>query len=286
MSKFKSISLPYPSNDPMFKASNPPYSIPGVHLPDIEVHDDLVDKDLHTQLWDYLIGRVWHHQWSPAKPPELQLYRPSDWDESWALTQNTRPTISQPRTLFASDATSLEKNHPLVWTLWTKINERLDNQYEISGVPEGAKWKDYPCPQPTDPSLKKGWRVYANASPHDLLSPNGYIHRDNPDLADETSVTIIWMASPEWYPSWGGELQFYPEDPDGQTGDHQQFNGNRAQQRGFHIGWNDEGKVVSLKPNRLLVYDGRTLHSTLASNHRYNTVLHRRIVFRARRKTI
>lgn len=286
MSKFKSQQLPYPSNESLFKSKNPPYSIPGVHLPSIDVYDDLLNNDLHKQIWEYLLGRVWHHQWSPSRSPELQLYRPNDWDDSWIDALTVRQTISQPRTLFASDEASLQKNHPLIWELWTQINARLDNQFEISGIPEGTKWKDYPCPEPVDPTLKKGWRVYANASPHDLMTPNGYIHRDNPTLTDETTVTIIWMASPEWYPSWGGEILFYPEDPDGTTGDCQQFNGNDSQQRGYQIGWNDQGRLVSLKPNRLLVYDSRALHSSLATKHRYNTQLQRRVVFRARRKSV
>jgi hypothetical protein len=284
MSKFKSIIQSTSEKVVLHKSNNPPYSIPGVDLPRIEVYDDLLDKKTHQRAWEYLIGQLWHHEWTFPANPELQIYKPSDWDDSWINSLTIRRSLSMPRCLFASDETSLQKKHPIIWELWNSINAKLNNRYEITGNPEGIKWKDYPCPETADPTLSKGWRVYANASTHCGIGVNGYIHRDTSNLSDETSVTIIWMASPVWYPSWGGELMFYPEDPDGLTGDHQQFNTPGAQQRNFQIGWQDGGRTVSLKPNRLVVYDGRTLHSTLATNHHYNTELHRRIVFRARLK--
>lgn len=264
-------------------SDNPPYSIPDVIIPQISVYDDLVDKEFHQQIWKYLLDQKWHHKWA-SPPDELQVYRPSDWDDSWINAITVRRGVSQPRTLFASDEHSLQQLHPLIYQLWEKINQRLDNKWTIAGVPEGSYYKDYPCPATQDPNMRQGWRVYANASMHDLISGNGYAHRDNKDLHDDKTATIIWMASPVWYPSWGGELVFYPEDHEGVTGDHQQFNSGDQQQRNFRIGWADEGKIVSLKPNRLLVYDGRTLHSSTATRHRYNTELQRRIVFRARLK--
>jgi hypothetical protein len=257
-------------------------SIPNVIMPEVNVYDNLVSKELHKDLWEYLISRVWAHAWLP-KEGVMQLYRPSDYDDSWYSAYVPRH-LNQPRTLFGSDEASIKSQHPLVWQLWNEINAKLNNEYEITGNTEGTVWKDYPCPPTEDPALKQGWRVYANATPHDMLATGGYIHRDSKNLEDTDSVTIIWVANQEWYPSWGGELTFYPEDPTGSTGDHQQFNAAGQQSRGFKIGWADEGKTVSLKPNRLIVYDGRTLHSTAPTKHRFNTEQIRRIVFRARKK--
>jgi len=266
-----------------YSGQEPPYSIPGIHLPKIDVYDDLVSDKFHQVVWDYLLNSQWHHKWV-SPPDELQLYKPSDWDDSWINSLTIRRTLTQPRALFASDEYSLKTHHPIIYHLWKKINNRLDNKWTIAGIPEGTHFKDYPCPPTQDPALKPGWRVYANASPHDMICGNGYIHRDNKDLLDEKTATIIWMASPKWYPSWSGEIVFYPEDPEGLTGDYQQFNSETQQQRKFQIGWPDSGKLVSLKPNRLLVYDGRTLHSTNSSKNMNNTEFHRRIVFRARLK--
>jgi len=186
--------------------------------------------------------------------------------------------------MFGSDEDSTRNRHPVIGELWDVINAQLGNNYAITGTPEGMYWKDYPVPEPTDPTLKAGWRVYANGTRHDELSMQGYIHRDNADLTDETSVTMLWVASLEWYPSWGGEILLYPEDHDGLTGDHQQFNNGPHQQcRNYKIGWQDDGKLICLRPGRLVLYDGRTLHSTQPSRHRYNTIMNMRVVFRARK---
>ena len=58
-----------------FESQDPPYSISGVHLPKIDVYDDLVDDKFHQMVWDYLLNSQWHHKWlSPAE--ELQIYKP------------------------------------------------------------------------------------------------------------------------------------------------------------------------------------------------------------------
>ena len=277
--------IPWPSDLPRSKEhNNPPFSIPGVHLPEISVHEDIVDAAMHKELWDYLNNQLWYNAWSGVEP-EMQIYRPNEWDDSWINAVSNRTTLEMPRCLFASDEASLQKKHALVWKLWEHINARLGNKYEIAGNPEGVAWNSYPCPPTQDPSLKQGWRVYANATPHDMISIGGHAHRDTPDLNDDTTATMVWIANPEWYPSWGGELMFYPEDPTGATGDHQQFGQGRwHQRRNFNIGWPDEGKIVCMKPNRLIAWDGRALHTVTPTRHRYNTIPNRRIAFRTRLK--
>lgn len=262
---------------------NPPYSIPGVIMPHWEVHDDMVSADLHKRTYDYLLQCPWHQRWAQISS-ELQLFHPSDWDDSWINAAAIRRSVAQPRTMFGSDEASTKRKHPIIGELWDSINAKLGNCYEITGADEGMGWKDYPIPTPEDPKLSAGWRVYANGTPHDMIALQGYVHRDTFDIADETSVTMLWIASLEWYPSWGSELILYPEDPDGTTGDHQQFNNGGAQQRrNFQIGWQDEGKMICMRPNRLIIYDGRTLHSTQPSRHRHNTIMNMRVVFRARK---
>lgn len=263
--------------------SIPPYSIPGTAMPHWEVHDKVVDDQFHKTVYEYLLNCSWAQRWSQL-PSELQLFKPGEWDTSWLDASVAKRTIGQPRAMFGSDYDTTKKRHPIIAELWDKINSHLGNCYEISGTSEGMPWKDYPCPTPTDPDLSTGWRVYANGTHHDLLSLQGYAHRDTHDLSDENSVTMLWVSNLEWYPSWGGEIMLYPEDPTGATGDHQQFNtGSHQQRRNFQIGWPDEGRTISLRPNRLIVYDGRTLHSTLPSRHRYNSIMNMRVAFRARK---
>jgi hypothetical protein len=286
----KHLTVPHPSNPTenkyVFKSNEPPYSIPGVRMPMVEVYDNLVSPELHKELYDYLLNQVWYLNW-PLVPAELQLYVPNKFDEGWALSKLLGRYLQFSRCGFGSDENSIQNKHPLVHRLWLEINKKLGNQYEIAGSPEGLVAKDMKCPPTTDPTLKQGWRVYANASAPGSLAGEGFphIHRDSVDLNDDSFVTIIWMANTEWYPTWGGELTFYPEDPEGITGDHQQFTSDSmAQKRNYKIGWPDEGKLVCTKPNRLLVYDGRTLHVTNNSRNNNINQLNRRIVFRARRK--
>ena len=97
MSKY--ISLP-PTVSSSATYNNPPYSIPGVILPEINVYDNVVSTELHQQVYSYLLDQVWHHQWSDV-PGELQLYKPSTADESWINAASIRRTINMPRCLFA-----------------------------------------------------------------------------------------------------------------------------------------------------------------------------------------
>lgn len=263
--------------------NTPPFSIPNVVMPHWEIHDNMVSAELHNQVYNYLLQCKWHQKWTQVKG-ELQLRTPGDWNDSWINAATVRPMLGQPRTLFGSDEASTKKKHPLIAHLWSEINSRLGNCYAITGVDEGMAWRDYPIPSPEDPNLSRGWRVYANATPHDMITLGGYIHRDNFNLDDDSSVSMLWIGSLEWFPSWGSELFLYPEDPNGLTGDHQQFNNGAGQQRrNFQIGWQDDGKMITMRPNRLIIYDSRTLHSTQPSKHRHNTIMNMRVVFRARK---
>ena len=110
-----------------------------------------------------------------------------------------------------------------------------------------------------------------------------FAHRDNPNLDQEDLVTMLYVVNPEWYPSWGAELRFYPEDKNSTTGDHQQFNIGSEQSRNFNIGWLDQGRIVSPVPGRLIVYDGRCLHATTASGNPDIETPLIKVAFRARR---
>jgi len=279
------VRLPYKEKPSVFKEHNePPFSIPGVErLPNWEVHDNFLDQAQNKKIYDYLMNCPWHQYWIGTHS-EMQLFKPNEWDASWIGPAARRPTCSQPRTMFGVDEASVKEKHPVIGELWDSINLKLDNQYTLDGEPEGMAWKDYPMPATQDPNIEQGWRCYANGSRHDELTLQGYVHRDTSDLSDENTVTMLYVATLEWYPSWGGELVFYPEDPTGATGDHQQFNDGPSQQRrNYNIGWQDEGALVCLRPNRLIIYDGRTLHSTQPTRNRNNTIMSIRVAFRARK---
>ena len=278
------IKLPLKTTPGKLQEHNtPPFSIPNVALPHYEIHDDYLSKEQHEEVYKYLLGCAWHQFWSGINP-ELQLFRPNDWDHSWVEPATKRSTIGQPRTVFGSDEASVKKSHPIIGKLWDSINAKLNNEYSITGHPEGMVWQALPVPPTEDPTLKQGWRCYANGTRHDGITGLGHPHRDTPNLSDDTSVTMIYVASLEWYPSWGSEIILYPEDPDGKSGEHQQFNQSVGQQRrNFNVGWPDDGALISLRPNRLIIYDGRTMHTTHPSSNHNNNVMNMRVVFRARK---
>lgn len=256
----------------------------------VEVYDNAIDPGMLKKVYDYAQNLSWHTHLLHMESPSLTEYVPATNPNGWhELKRKFVDSIGHGmhRTTLASDEASLKKDHLLIYLLWNKINHVLGDRYEIAGLPEGMFLKT-PPPAPADPNLKLGWRVYMNAthSPLDWGSM-GYVHRDNPNLEDETSVTILCILNDEWYPSWAGDFVIYPDDPEGLTGDHQQFHAKWQQRRNFNIGWADRGRMISPVPGRLIVYDSRCLHRTLPMqcNIGGEEKPSIRVVFRARLKT-
>jgi hypothetical protein len=249
----------------------------------ISVHDGLINKSMQEKIWEYLQVQEWHTAWRP-EPREFFKFSPSADPRTWLMPLvHTRESVMH-RTVFSSDEPGLMKDHLPVYLLWKEINRRLDNQFELTGEPEYMQEPvNDQAPGTIDANLAPGWRCYANGVHNsDIMGP-GYIHRDTINLADANSITMLYVANLEWYPSWAAEIRYYPNDPDGSTGDCQQFNTKGQQQRGFNIGWLDYGRIVSPVPGRVIVYDGRCLHATGASRTplAYPSI---KIAFRARLK--
>jgi hypothetical protein len=255
-----------------------------MHIPySIEVHDNLVSLATQAKVWHYIQNQTWHQLWAPQKGI-LNHYVPAVDKINWFKDQGYRKISSMPRCLLASDEGTLAELHAPVHQLWTELNAKLGNRYVIAGIPEGMKDPVEP-PVPKDTSLENGWRVYVNAIHNSAVTSGWYAHRDCPDLEDETAVTMLYVLNLEWYPSWGAEVLYFPDDQEGETGDHQQFNLEESQQqrRDFGIGWLDQGRVISPVPGRLIIQDGRCLHGTSLAQNTDLTYPSIKIVFRARR---
>jgi hypothetical protein len=222
---------------------NIPYSI--------EVYDNLIDSELQSKILDYVQEQEWHQVWL-EQPEQLTRYRPNE-GHNWFTTRGFQRGSSMHRCVLAEDEAELKSKHLPVYLLWKELNRKLDNKFELIGEPEGVY------------DSSKLYRAYVNASHNTQVLGYGYAHRDNSNLDDDTSVTMLYVLNAEWYPSWGAELRFYPEDPAGLAKDYQQFNIGREQRRGYNIGWLDQGRIVSPVPGRLIVYDGRCLHGTSPS---------------------
>jgi len=248
----------------------------------IDVYDNLVHTNLQSELWDYIQNQKWHMIWL-HKERCLTHYTPAD-GLDWFMG-NRVVGSNMHRSLLASDEASLKALHFPVYLLWKDINKKLGNKYKLTGLPETMYDKETEVPPTENTTIDQGWRAYVNAihNPQVWGTGLGYVHRDNPDLNNDRYVTMLYVVNEKWYPSWGAEIKYYAEDPEGITGDHQQFNIVGQQKRGFNIGWLDEGQVVSPKPGRLIVHDSRCLHATGPSSCRDVAYPSIKIAFRAER---
>jgi hypothetical protein len=261
-------------------AMNIPYNI--------EVHDNLISPEIHKKTYLYVKTRLdFTGVWQAEKEVVFNygLGSPKS-PNDWMAYQSFGRAPRMHRSALSSDEESLKILHPQIFLLWQEINRSLGNQFELTGHPEGMT-SNIKIPDTADPDLEPGWRSYVNLvyNSHAGHGGNGSPHRDTPlEYNDTTSVTMLYVLNNEWYPSWGAELKYYPEDPDGSTGDHQQFSLDPVMQhRDYNIGWLDRGRVVSPVPGRLIIYDGRCLHCTSpAAGPLDNPSI--KIAFRARRK--
>jgi hypothetical protein len=252
---------------------------------EIQVHDNLVPKDLQKQVFDYLHDQTWHVYWNPRPATEghIARFKPRDPLKRWQFVKPAFNGAAFQRCCIAVDEAGMKEKHPLIGTVWDTINSALGNQYEITGNPEDmhdGKWAK------ANGDEQGRFRVYVNGTTGLINTGTWGPHRDTPlENNDETSVTMVYCVNPEWYPRWSGEFVFFPEDPEGLTGDHQQFNTGHQQKRGYNTGWPDQGRMVSPVPGRVLIYDGRCLHNTQSPVTPGVDVSFWRIIFRARRKT-
>jgi hypothetical protein len=261
--------------------------MPTNNLYNIHTYDGLVSTDAQQLIWKYLEKQTWHVQWHkiPEIPSALKRYKPNEGKE-WFSIQPSLPSCSTfHRCALGSDEASLKETHPVIWGLWKTINAALGNEYTLTGTPEGMSDRECVAPPTQDPNIAPGWRVYTNGTFGQTVTGVWGPHRDTPDTDDETSVTILYCMNQEWYPSWGGELVYFPEDPNGQASDSQQWNTEGKQNRGFNIGWPDQGRIVSPVPGRVIVYDGRCLHNTKPPTVSVHSMPYWKLAFRARRKT-
>ena len=228
---------------------------------DINIIDGAVPLALRQQVWDYIATLPWYIKYK--QDASLERFVPST--DGYKVPYNNPIATggtTMARTAIAADEKYLKLAHKPVHDLWQVINASLGDRYSITGYPEGmphdelAEWQ----PKTAIPNLSAGWRVYTNGQYNENIKHSHGIHRDTPILDDDTTVTILYVANLEWYPSWFGEIVYYDDKTN--SGDHQQFQiaDSEAQRRDYKLGWAQE--IVSPVPGRIICYDGRTLHTT------------------------
>jgi len=217
------------------------------------VYDNTVDKNLQNEVWNYMMNQTFYGKrktgdhWNETGT--VIYYKPSEYKKEY-LEEKIEAVDNQymHRTVFGDTEEDIKK-HPPISKLWESISETIGKEWTISGNPEGV----------ASVLVSKGkWRVYVNAQPDETIKRSHTIHRDTSDLKETQNYTLLYIANPEWYPSWFAENIFYEDNPN--SIDKQQFQKGHGQSRNFGIG--DPYAIVSPKPGRIIMYDGRTLHTT------------------------
>lgn len=221
---------------------------------ELRVYDDAIDADTQSSVWNYLVGSEYcvnfydqpHSNWNPGK-------------DEWT-TPRTRPAAL--RLPLAWDEQSLEYRANVVYKLWQQIDELLDYEFCINGVPESMNYMVGISPlqgitksNGAPGALNSAWRVYGDGMDVEYRARSKAVHRDNPFLDDDGAYTLVYFANPEWHPQLYGETMFHGDDAT--TGD---FTGKyeQDQPRNFPIG--DVENIVAPRPGRIMLWDSRYLH--------------------------
>jgi hypothetical protein len=240
-----------------------------------EIYDDIVSADLQSKVWEYIQHQKFYASRKDRgypNPGTIMEYYPFENKKEWM--DNSQPSVNNQfmhRCLFGDNEMDLMK-HPPILELWVSINKCLGNKFKIDGDPEGIAIKA--------PKGRTGVtsRVYVNAQPDESIKRSHGVHRDTIDLDEDKNYTLLYIANPEWHPTWFAENIFY-EDKE-ESSDKQQFQKGHGQSRGFGVG--DPYAVVLPKPGRIILYDGRTLHTTRPSAVWANE-MRKAVVFRIRK---
>lgn len=238
----------------------------------VDVYDNLVPENLRVEVWDYIQKQKFHatrKNLSYPNPGHIIYYVPAENKKEY-LSEEFPSVYNQymHRTVFGNSEHDLYIRHKPILKLWEIINKQLGNIYTIDGTKEGIA--DVP------PKLS---RCYVNAQPSETIKRTHGVHRDTIKLDQEGFYTLLYIANLEWYPTWMAENVFYSDDDT--TGDTQKWQKGYGQSRNFNVGW--PIKFVPPMAGRVILYDGRTLHTTKptapwAGDMRYA------VVFRIRRK--
>lgn len=218
----------------------------------VETYDDIIDEDLRWRVWEHIQHQRFHATRKDVAYPDpgsIIYYKPIDGKKEYL--DDSIPSVNNQymhRCVFGNNENDLLE-HPPIAELWEVINKHFDNRFIIDGDPEGIADSDMRFPFA---------RVYVNAQPEETIKRSHGIHRDTIDLNNEKHFTLLYMANPQWYPTWMAENVFYSDDE--ATGDKQQFQKGMGQSRGFDVGY--PFAIIPPVAGRIVLYDGRTLHTT------------------------
>lgn len=236
---------------------------------ELNIFDNEIDQDLQHRVTEFLLDSEYcvnfydpgHSVWHPRT-------------DTW-VTQRNLP--SQPRLPLAWDETSLHDRAPVIFELWTQLNQVLDNRFCILGVPEGMKYMTNISPLASISGTPNcAWRVYGSGNERELRARTKSIHRDSPFLDRDDYFNLVYFANAEWHPQFYGETLFHGDDA--HSGD---YTGRfeKDQNRQFPIGAVEN--VVDARPGRFMLFDARYMHQVKPAAHYAPNILG--VVFRLQR---
>ena len=255
----------------------------------ISVYDNLIETDLHKDLYDWGQSVSWYCRWwtipKSVKEQKISIneYQPSaqgNFNNKHILgAEGTLTSLSDLmrftmyRHPIGWDDKSTKERSPLVYDLWTKINNHVWNgKASLDGLSEGIaglkgpkllfnEGKSFYEKYKVDESII-GFTSFMNCRSTEVLRTGGpgdapgQHHRDtkydkdnnHPD--SDKYFTVLYTLNQIWNPIWGGEILFYDEEDSGFT----HWN------RGYNIGYPFE--IVGHKPSRVVIYPHNVTHST------------------------
>jgi len=221
----------------------------------LSVYDNEIPQHLMLRVYNFLLDSEYcinfydqsHSNWYPR--------------DNKLVTPRERPAAL--RTVFGWDEDSIKNRAPVISELWETINSTLlNNRFVIDGYPESMNYMtgispvDGPTRSDGSPGRpKSAWRVYGDGMDREYRARSKAVHRDNNILDSDRYYNVLYFANLEWHPQLYGETLFHSNDAD--TGD---YTGKYEddQPRSYPIG--DVENVVSPRPGRVAVWDGRYLH--------------------------
>lgn len=221
---------------------------------ELTVADNEIDTVLQQKIYNFILDQEFcvnhydqnHSNWYPR-------------NNQWHIPRERPAALRCP---LAWDEISLSRRAPVIFELWENINEIFDNKFVIEGVPESMNYMTGISPlqgivkangQPG--AENSAWRVYADGMEKEYRARSKAVHRDNPWMDQDQYYTLVYFVNLEWHPQLYGETLFHSDIAE--TGD---FAGKyeQDQPRNFPIG--DVENVVTPRPGRIMMWEGRYLH--------------------------
>ena len=177
--------------------------------------------------------------------------------------------VSMYRHMIGWSDESVKERNPIVWSLWTKINDAVfDGKAKLDGMPEEHVGLSGPKSNFIDgidfyekynvPEDRKMWTCFLNsksafkdgARNKRGKASLGRIHKDSDNRISDKHFTVLYISNLEWNPLSGCKIEFHNND----------YTGDKHWKHGYNIGHIE--KVVSNVPNRVIVYSHSAIHRT------------------------